>query len=263
MKNLFSMEGKTVVITGGAGYLGCALVEGLLEFGASVVAGDIVEKKPEEIVKNGKVYDKLYSVVCDISNTDSVKELFAKAKSLCGRIDVLINCGVYGAGYGMGSQIEHMPDDVWQKGLDGAVGTAFRCTREVIPYMAECGGGSIINFSSMYGIVSPDFRIYGDNPSKNPPNYGAGKAAVIQLTRYSAAQLAEKNIRVNCISPGPFPAPQNSTDEVFVKKLEDKTMLGRTGKASEMVGAVLLLASDASSYMTGSNIVVDGGWTAW
>jgi len=263
MKDLFSMGGKVVVITGGAGYLGSAMVEGLLEFGAAVVVGDIVEKNPEEIVKNGKTYGKLYSVVCDISSTDSIRQLFKKAKDLCGKIDVLINCGVYGAGYGPGSQIEFMPDDVWQKGLDGAVGTAFRCTREVIPYMIENGGGAIVNFGSMYGLVSPDFRIYGDNPSKNPPNYGAGKAAVIQLTKYAAAQLAEKNIRVNCICPGPFPAPHNQTDEVFINKLADKTMLGRVGKASEMVGAVLLLASDASSYMTGANIVVDGGWTAW
>lgn len=263
MKNIFSMDGKTVVVTGAAGYLGSALVEGLLEFGAAVVAGDIVEKKPEEIVKNGKSYEKLYSLVCDISNTDSIKELFRKAENLCGKIDILINCGVYGAGYGKGSQIEFMPDDVWEKGIDGTVGSAFRCTREVIPYMAKNGGGSIINFGSMYGLVSPDFRIYGDNPGKNPPNYGAGKAAVIQLTKYSAAQLAEKNIRVNSVSPGPFPAPHNSTDEAFINKLAEKTMLGRTGKAVEMVGAVLLLASDASSYMTGTNIVVDGGWTAW
>lgn len=263
MRNIFSMDGKVVVLTGAAGYLGSALVEGLLEFGATVVAGDIISKKPEEIIKNNKNYDRLHSLVCDISCTDSIKELFKKAKSLCGKIDVLINCGVYGAGYGQGSQIEFMTDDVWQKGIDGTVGSTFRCTREVIPYMIENGSGSIINFSSMYGLVSPDFRIYGENPSKNPPNYGAGKAAVIQLTKYSAAQLAEKNIRVNCVSPGPFPAPHNSTDEAFINKLTEKTMLGRTGKPVEMVGAVLLLASDASSYMTGSNIVVDGGWTAW
>jgi gluconate 5-dehydrogenase len=263
MSDIFSMNEKVVVITGGAGYLGSALVEGLLEYGAEVVVGDIVEKKPEEIVKNRKSYDKLYSVVCDISSTASIKDMYKKAKNLCGKIDVLINCGVYGAGYGAGSQIEFMPDDVWEKGLDGAVGTAFRCTREVIPYMVENGGGVIVNFGSMYGLVSPDFKIYGDNPNKNPPNYGAGKAAVIQLTKYSAAQLAEKNIRVNSVSPGPFPAPQSQKDKDFVNKLAEKTILGRVGRASEMVGAVLLLASDASSYMTGTNIVVDGGWTAW
>jgi NAD(P)-dependent dehydrogenase (short-subunit alcohol dehydrogenase family) len=263
MPDLFSMHDKTVVITGGAGYLGSALVEGFLDFGATVVVGDIAAKKPENLAPNRTIDGRLHFIACDLSHTESTRELFKKAKDLCGRIDVLINCGMYGAGYGSGSQIEFMQDDVWEKGLDGTVGIVFRCTREVIPYMAEAGGGVIVNFGSMYGLVSPDLRIYGDNPSKNPPNYGAGKAAVIQLTKYSAVQLAEKNIRVNCVCPGPFPAPQNTTDAVFVKKLAEKTILGRVGRASEIVGAVLLLASDASSYMTGANIVVDGGWTAW
>ncbi len=263
MKNLFSMKGKVVVITGGAGYLGSAIVKGLIEFGAETVIADIVQKKSEELEINAEDTGKLHSFKCDISSTDSIREMIKKTADTCGKIDVLINCGVYGAGYGPGSQIKHMSDVVWQKGLDGAVGTVFRCTREVVPYMEENGGGVIVNFGSMYGMVSPDFRIYGDNPSKNPPNYGAGKAAVIQFTRYAAAQLAELNIRVNSVSPGPFPSPANRIDKNFVSKLEGKTMMGRTGEVREIVGAVLLLASDASSFMTGSNIVVDGGWTAW
>ncbi len=263
MKDLFSMNGKVVIITGGAGYLGSSIVEGLLEFGATVVVADIVEKKPDEIVKNGKHYEKLYSFTTDISKTDAIKKLFAKTKETCGKIDVLINCCNYGGGFGAGSQIEFMEDDVWANGLDGAVGTAFRCTREIIPYMVENGRGAIVNFGSMYGLVSPDFRIYGDNPNRNAPCYGSGKAAVIQFTKYSASQLAEKNIRVNSVCPGPFPAPKNQTDMEFVGKLAGKTMLGRIGQPKEMVGAILLLASDASTFMTGSNITVDGGWTAW
>lgn len=263
MKDLFSMNGKTVVITGGAGYLGSSVVEGLLEFGAAVVVGDIVVKKPEEIIANSKTYDKLYSVKCDISSTESIRAYFKTARELCGKIDVLINCGTYGAGAGSGSWIEFMPDEVWAKGIDGGVGCTFRCTREIIPYFEENGGGSIVNFGSMYGVVSPDFRIYGDNPNRNPPNYGSSKAAVIQFTKYSASQLAEKNIRVNSVCPGPFPNPNNQTDKDFVGKLADKTMLGRIGQPKDMVGAVLLLASDASAFMTGANIMVDGGWTAW
>ena len=262
MKNIFSLDGKVVVVTGGAGYLGSAVVDGLLEFGAKVIVADIVENKSFDNISNKKKKKKL-NILCDISSADSIKEMFKKSKEVYGKIDVLINCGVYTAGYGTGSQLEFMADDVWQKGLDGTVGTAFRCTREVIPYLMENGGGAIINFGSMYGIVSPDFRIYGDNPNRNPPNYGAGKAAVIHLTKYSAAQLADKNIRVNCISPGPFPSPKNQADKKFIKKLANKTMLGRIGMASEITGAVLLLASDASSYMTGVNIIVDGGWSAW
>jgi gluconate 5-dehydrogenase len=115
----------------------------------------------------------------------------------------------------------------------------------------------------MYGLVSPDLRIYGDNPQKQPPNYGTGKSGVAQFTRYAAGALGEYGIRVNAITPGPFPNPANQNDPVFNRKLAEKTMLGRIGKSSEIAGAVLLLASDASSFMTGANIVVDGGWTAW
>ena len=135
--------------------------------------------------------------------------------------------------------------------------------REVVPYMKE-KGGSIINYCSMYGLVSPDFRIYGPkNPQKNPPNYGAAKAGVDQLTRYAASALAQYGIRVNAVTPGPFPAPNNAQDPEFNAALAGKTMLGRFGKNYEMAGAVLLLASDASSFTTGANYVVDGGWTAW
>ena len=129
--------------------------------------------------------------------------------------------------------------------------------------MRKTGGGSIINYCSMYGVVAPDLRIYGDNPQKQPPNYGAGKAGVAQLTRYAAGALAEYNIRVNCVVPGPFPNPKNQDDVRFNEKLATKTMLGRFDKSYELAGAVLLLASDASSFMTGTSITVDGGWTAW
>ena len=263
MKDLFSLKGKVVVITGGAGYLGSAMTEGLLEFEASVVVADVVDKKPGEIVKNGKTYSNLYSIVCDVSSTDSIKEMFKKTKELCGKIDVLINCATYGAGGGVAGSIEKMSDEDWQKGIDGTAGVTLRCTREVVPYLNEAGGGSIVNIASMYGMVSPDPRVYGNEGQNNPPNYGAGKAAVIQLTRYCAAHLAYKNIRVNSVTPGPFPNPNTQKNEEFIKNLNGKTMMGRIGKPREIVGAVILLASDASAYMTGSNIVVDGGWTAW
>jgi gluconate 5-dehydrogenase len=147
--------------------------------------------------------------------------------------------------------------------MDGTAGVTFRCTREVLPYFFENRKGNIVNIASMYGMVSPDPGMYGDSGQNSPPTYGAGKAAVLQLTRYCAANLAEKNIRVNSITPGPFPDLNRSVEEGFLSRLKGKTMLKRTGSPEELTGALLLLASDASSYMTGSNIVVDGGWTAW
>lgn len=263
MRNLFSLKGKVAVITGGAGYLGSVITEGLIEFGAKVVVADVVEMKLEGIVKNGKTYTDLFSAACDVSSTESIKDMFRKTKELCGKIDVLINCATFGAGYGPGGTVEKMSDEDWTKGIDGSAGTTFRCTREVVPYFVENGGGVIVNFGSMYGMVSPDPGIYGNSGQNNPVNYGVGKAAVLQFTRYCAAHLADKNIRVNSVTPGPFPNPSKLPPEDFLRNLRNKTMLKRTGKSEEIVGAVIFLASDASSYMTGSNIVVDGGWTAW
>jgi len=259
-RKLFDLSGKICVITGGTGYLGSANVKCLKDFGATVVVLDVREKEQRWEEEKQRVED-LY-LQCDVSSTQSVQTCFQTIADTYGRIDVLINCANYGAGYGKESQLEYMPDAIFSKGVEGTLHVTFRCTREVIPYMKE-HGGSIINYCSMYGLVSPDLHIYGDNPQKQPPNYGAGKAGIDQFTRYAACDLAKYNIRVNAVTPGPFPNPANQKDEGFNAKLARKTMLGRFGQNYEMSGAILLLASDASTFMTGSNIVVDGGWTAW
>ncbi|MFD0872280.1 3-ketoacyl-(ACP) reductase [Chlamydia abortus] len=252
---LFSMENRTVVVTGGSGYLGREIVRAMSDFGAAVVSADL---QPAE-----HTGERIVSAVCDVSDTESIRRLFNEARETFGRIDVLINCATYGAGYGPLGTVEQMSDEDWAYGLDGAVGTCFRCTREAVPHLEAAGGGSIVNIASMYGMVSPDPSIYGTSGANNPANYGAGKAAVIQFTRYCAAHLAAKGIRVNSVTPGPFPNPNIQQDEAFLTRLNSKTMLGRVGQAHEIVGAVLYLASGASSFVTGSNIVVDGGWTAW
>lgn len=252
-KKLFDMTGKVCIVTGGSGYLGSANVKILKDFGATVINADMIRRDGAE---------DLY-IQCDISSTESFKETFKAVYHKYGRIDVLVNCAVFGKGYGIESQIEFMSDETWEAGINGALNSTFRGIREVIPYMKQ-NGGSIINYSSMYGVVSPDLRIYGeDNPQKNPPNYGAAKAGVAQLTRYAAGALAKYNIRVNSVTPGPFPAPGNDRNKEFNEALSSKTMLGRYGKNHEIAGAVLLLASDASTFTTGANYVIDGGWTAW
>ncbi|MDF2657947.1 MAG: family oxidoreductase [Paenibacillus sp.] len=254
-EKLFALDGKTAVVTGGNGYLGSSVARALAEFGATVVVADLQKRELE--------HERMHAIPCDVSDTDSIRSLFREADAAFGRIDVLVNCATYGAGYGPLGTVERMSDEDWRKGLDGAAGTVFRCTREVIPYMEKAGRGNIINFASMYGVVSPDPSIYGDSGANNPANYGAGKAAVLQFTRYCAAHLAGKGIRVNSVTPGPFPNPHTQQNEPFLEKLAKKTMLGRGGTAEEIAGPVVFLASDASSYMTGANIVVDGGWTAW
>ncbi len=253
-KQLFDLTGKVCVVTGGSGYLGSENVKILKDFGATVVNADLIMRETAADL----------FLECDIADTESFKSVFETVAQRYGKIDVLVSCAAFCAGHGKDSNIEHMSDEIWTRGVDGTLNSTFRALREVIPYMKE-HGGSIINYCSMYGLVSPDLRIYGkDNPQINPPNYGAAKAGVAQLTRYAAGALAKYNIRVNAVTPGPFPAAgKNDQNKEFNEKLASKTMLGRFGKSYEMAGAVLLLASDAASFMTGTNIVVDGGWTAW
>ena len=149
--------------------------------------------------------------------------------------------------------------DAWYK--ENIEGAPFAYGRWVVNDM-ENKNGKIINISSMYGIVSPDFSIYDEHPEFfNSAQYGASKAAVIQLTRYYANYLAAKDIRVNCISPGPFPSEQVQQSEKFIKKIIAKVPLKRIGKPEDLTGALLLLASEASSFITGQNIIIDGGWT--
>jgi NAD(P)-dependent dehydrogenase (short-subunit alcohol dehydrogenase family) len=267
MNEIFSLEKKVIVLTGGAGYLGSVMAKALLEFGATVVIADVAEKKPEEIAGESDGKRNLHIIRCDLTNTEAIREMFRSAVNICGRIDVLINCAAYGGGSGGKAcavfAIDNTSDDIWNLGIDGTLDVTFRCIREVLPYFYENGHGNIINIASMYGMVSPDPGIYGTTGYNSPPMYGAGKAAVLQLTRYCAGHLGGKSIRVNSITPGPFPNHKVSLNEDFKEKLYAKTMLGRTGRPEELAGALILLASDASSYMTGSNIVVDGGWTAW
>ena len=258
---LFDMTGKVCIVTGGTGYLGCENVKALKDFGATVVVADL--REAEKRWDGAPRYDYDLFVQTDVSSTESMKNLFRTVAEKFGKIDVLVNCACYGKGYGKESQIEFMDDETWKVGIEGTILVTVRGIREVIPYMKENGGGSIINYCSMYGLVSPDLRIYGDNPQKQPGNYGTGKGGVLQLTRYAAGALAPYNIRVNAVTPGPFPNPANQNDEAFNRQLAGKTMMGRFGVNHEMAGAVLLLASDASTFMTGTNIVVDGGWTAW
>lgn len=260
-KKLFDMTGKVCIVTGGTGYLGCENVKALKDFGATVVVADL--REAEQRWDGAPKYDYDLFVQTDIGSTESMKNLFKTVAEKFGRIDVLVNCANFSKGHGKESWIENMDDETWMVALNGSILSTVRGIREVIPYMKENGGGSIINYCSMYGIVAPDLRIYGDSYQRQPGNYGTAKGGVLQLTRYAASALAPYGIRVNAVTPGPFPNPANQGDERFNNELAKKTMVGRFGVNHEMAGAVLLLASDASTFMTGTNIVVDGGWTAW
>ncbi len=263
MNNLFSMENKTVVFTGGCGNLGRVMVKSLLEYGASVVVPDIADRFDESFA-DWKNKGKLVFLSADLTKTESIRQVFARTEELFGKIDVLVNCVAYGGGAGGKScefRLDKISDETWEEGIDGTLHVIFRTTREVIPYFDKQGKGNIVNVGSMYGIMAPDFDIYGDDIPWNPPSYGAGKAGVLQFTRYCASALARRGIRVNSLSPGPFPNITPDSNMEFIERLSKKTLLKRTGKAEELCGGLLLLCSDASSFMTGTNIMVDGGMT--
>ena len=258
MEKLFDLTGKTVLVMGGSGNLGTAQVDALAAFGATVISVHI-----EDVGEDAR--ENVIHIVADLSDNEAHKAIFERVKRDYGTLDVLINNAAFGGGSGgkgINNEIEYFDDDMWQGGIEGNLGLTFRSIRAAVPLMKE-RGGSIINIASMYGVVSPDPSIYGDSGNNSPVTYGVAKAGVLQLTRYGAAHLAKYGIRVNAVTPGPFPNERTLANKPFAAKLAEKTMLRRVGERKELVGAIILLASDASTFMTGSNITVDGGWTAW
>lgn len=259
MIHTFRLDTKIVLITGGYGHLGKAVTESLLFHGAQVyILGRDRDKFSQSFQQELKNSANLFFEFCDISSTEEIKKAFSKIYDKTGRIDVLIN----NAFYSKGQSPERMTDEEWEMGIDGTLNSVFRCTREIIPYFKTAKNGKIINVSSMYGVVAPHFEVYDDFPQfLNPPHYGVAKAGVVQLTKYYASYLGHLGINVNTVTPGPFPSLQVQNEAGFVEVLEKKTCLNRIGKPEDLAGAFVFLASDASNFITGQNIIVDGGWT--
>jgi gluconate 5-dehydrogenase len=261
MKDIFNMKNKVVLITGGNGHLGKAMCEILCEYGASLIIAsrnnqkNLVLKKELEHRFNGQV--KIIEL--DISNGNQVEKMIESIIIEFGKIDVLINNAYYGAG----SEFLSMKEDEWYKGIDGSINACFRMTQSVLKHMKDKQYGKIINIASMYGLMAPDVSIYEGNNFYNPANYGVGKAGIIQFTKYIAAVYGKFGITCNTISPGPFPSPTVQNDQDFIDKLTKRVPLERIGIPDDLKGAVLLLASDASGYINGANISIDGGWTIW
>ena len=257
-QNLFSLRNKVILITGGYGYLGKSITEGLLQSDATVI---LLGRSQEKFLKAfPHPTTHLYFQRTDIADTQSIKESLAAIKDTFKKIDVFIN----NAFYSKGNKPLELSDEDFGYSLDGNLGSVYRCIREVVPYMLESGSGRIINVASMYGMVSPDFGVYaGLEQYLNPPHYGAAKAGVLQLTRYFACYLGKNNILVNTVTPGPFPNETVQQNEQFISNLSAKSPLGRIGNPEELKGIFVFLCSDQATYITGQNFVVDGGWTAW
>ena len=262
-KKLFDLSGKVVIVTGAAGNLGSQYAEGLSQAGANVVLGDLDYVKCKQIsIKLKKKYDvDPLPLKLDLTKKASISNFVTKIIKKYSKIDVLINNAVYqGNSKIRKTSFEELSLDDWNKAISVNLTGIFLICQQVGKIMKKQGTGNIINIGSTYGLVAPDQRIYGNSGQNAGSFYSVTKSAVINLTRYLASYWANTGIRVNTLSPGGVKRNQTSS---FIKNYSKKTMLGRMAHNDEYIGTIIFLASDASSYMTGSNVIVDGGWTAW
>ncbi|MDB4904343.1 MAG: short-chain dehydrogenase [Mucilaginibacter sp.] len=267
MTNIFSLKNKTAIVTGALGLIGKKHCEALAQAGANVVVADMNEGEAETFAKS--LGENHTGLKIDVTSESSLKTARGKILARYGTIDVLVNNAAINDMFenpGLAKELsafENYPLDAFKKSLDVNVTGVFLASQVFGTVMAEHGSGSIINIASTYGMVGPDQSIYRDECGKQTffksAVYPVTKGAVINFTRFLAAYWGNKGVRVNTLSPG---GVENNQNEFFIQNYSAKTLLGRMAQSSDYQGALVFLASEASAYMTGANLVVDGGWTA-
>ncbi|MFN3741746.1 MAG: SDR family oxidoreductase [Anaerolineales bacterium] len=269
----FRLDGRVAVVTGGAGLLGAEFCRTLAEAGAAVVVADINYDAAEALVRQlSRDGAAAFAFPLDVTRIESTRDLVAETLSHFGRLDILVNSAALDPKFDpqalargiLPGRFEDFPLDLWHQALAVNLTGVFLVTQACVGPMLQQGKGSIINICSTYGLNGPDQRLYvnaeGQRIGYKPVYYTVTKAGVLGFTKYLAAYYAGTQIRVNALTPG---GVYNQHDEHFVRNYSARTILGRMAQRDEMNGALLFLASDASSYMTGANLIVDGGWTAW
>ena len=260
---LFDLTDQVAVVTGAPGQLGQAIAETIAELGGHVVVVSRTESACKTLADSlTEQYQRAVSVPADVTDPDEVEAMANTVRDEFGRLDILVN----NAYAGETPEFEEMSVQQFNDGVQSALTSVFLTTRETLPMLRE-GSSSIINIASIYGVVAPNHRIYGDTGLNNPVQYGAAKAGVIQLSQWLATRYAADSIRSNALTPGGIYNPEFESmqdyEETFVPNYEELTPLGRMGQPKDLKGATAFLASDASSWVTGQNIIVDGGWTSW
>jgi NAD(P)-dependent dehydrogenase (short-subunit alcohol dehydrogenase family) len=268
VQELFSLKDKVAIVTGALGLIGKHHCHALAEAGASVVVCDLNEVECADFASSLSVLS--LGISADITDKKSVVKLKGKVISNYGKIDILVNNAAINDKFEdpqaalTESMFENYPVEMFKRSLDVNVTGMFLCSQVIGTEMAERGNGTIINIASTYGVVAPDQSIYkndkGEQTFYKSAAYPVTKGAVISFTKFLAAYWGNKGVRVNTLSPG---GVQDNQDGFFIKNYSGKTPLGRMAYPTDYKGALVFLASDASSYMTGANLIVDGGWTAW
>ena len=242
------LKGKVIVVTGGSGLIGRAILKDLKEKGSVVVNAEInVADNLEEGIVN-----------CDVTDTESVKECIEKVIAKYSVIDGWVN-NAYPRTADWGTKFEEIPLESWRKNVDLQLNSVFICSQEVLKIMKAQKFGSIVNVSSIYGTVGPDFTVYEGTGMTMPAAYSAIKGGVVNFSRYLASYYGPYGVKVNCVSPGGIFDNQN---ELFVKQYEKKVPMRRMGLPEDIAPSISFLLSDESKYITGQNLIIDGGWTA-
>jgi NAD(P)-dependent dehydrogenase (short-subunit alcohol dehydrogenase family) len=263
MNELFSLKNKTAIVTGAGGLLGRQHCDALLSAGAVVVACDVND------LNKGNFDSDICFIKADITDPESIKNLKKTVIRDFGGIDILVNNAALNDKFEdplsakENSMFENYPLELWNRSLEVNLTGTFLCSQIIGKAMVEKGKGSIINIASTYGLVAPNQDLYqkdGEQMFYKSVSYPVTKAAVISLTKYLASYWGRSGVRVNSLSPG---GVENKQDEFFIKNYSARTPLGRMAQPDDYKGAIIFLASDASSYMNGANLIVDGGYTIW